>query len=63
MYQAFVDRLQAVHQFQCAAAARFGDEEATIRWAHGYLNATGVEHAGKLSEATHAELDALLKGG
>jgi hypothetical protein len=63
MYRAFVERPHAVHQFQCAAAGRVGDEEATIRWAHRHLNATGVEHSGTLTEATYAELDAVLKGG
>lgn len=62
MYQAFVDRPQAAHQFQCAAASRVGDEEATIRWAHSYLGATGIEHAATLTEAKLAELDALLRG-
>jgi hypothetical protein len=61
MYTSFLERPGVVHQFQTAAANRVGDEEATIRWAHDYLGANGVENAGNLTNAQYAELDALLK--
>lgn len=62
MYAAFLEHPQITHQFQTAAASRVGDEEATIRWAHDYLGANGVEYAGTLDDATYTELDALLTG-
>jgi len=60
-YDEFLSR-PGIHQFQCAAAVRVGDEEATIRWAIDSLGASGIEHSGTLSNAQYAAFDAELKG-
>ena len=61
-YQAFIDRPQAVKQFQCAATSRVGDESATIRWAIDVLGASGIEHSNTLTTQEYSSFDSEMKG-
>lgn len=61
MYDYFVDRPTVSHQFQLAAASRVGDEAATIEWAISFMNASGIETAGKLTTAQYNAYDPILQ--